>query len=125
VIEERSNLIEAFVRTFEALRSYIYRTTELERLRSAADDLVKNARNVKFGILDIPPPLGPPGRVPSREHAAQIMTITNLLPPVRNLDSATTLALGRLIEHLVVGMTGSIIRDFPDIFHTPSRVEPK
>jgi hypothetical protein len=57
-----------------------------------------------------------PARMPSRDIAINVTAIVSKLPVVEDdFDDAKRLPLARLLENLVVGVTGTIFSEFPDV----------
>jgi hypothetical protein len=101
---------------FEDLRAYIAAQPELSEFLPVAAELEQQAEQLAGGRSDIGPLIaGAPASMPSRYFAEAIIRIVSRLPPIGpDLANDAKLGLARLLENLVVGITGSIFLGFPD-----------
>lgn len=112
----KQGLLET-AQVFEKLRAFICGEPRLAAFGPAARQLEEQARSLASGNTNITP-LDPKttARMPSRELAKKITAIVSELPAVgENFDDETKLALGRLLENLVIGITGAIFSAFPEV----------
>jgi hypothetical protein len=77
----------------------------------------KQARQLAAGNIDIrsvPQLTGM--RVPSRHVARRVVELVSALPPIdAGGDAALRLGIAKLYENLVVGLTGVIMRHYPEL----------
>ena len=104
-------------RVFRKLRKYVANEPELIEFVSVTAELDEQAQLLQSGSADIPPlrATSPP-RLPNRYFAERVASIIRELPPVGyDFPSDLQLGLAKLLENLVVGVTGAIFLEFPEL----------
>lgn len=104
-------------RVFEELRRYVASEPQLSGFLSVVLELEEQARSLVIGKKDVPALTAKlPTSIPSKHLAEQITEIVSKLPAVgEDFDEDTKLGLGRLLENLVIGVTGFVFSDFPEL----------
>jgi hypothetical protein len=102
---------------FEQLRMYVASEPQLSDFLPVVLELEEQARRLAEGITDVPALNAKlPDAMPSKYLAERVMKIVSKLPAVgHDFDEVTKLGLGRLLENLVVGVTGTIFSRFPEV----------
>ena len=102
---------------FGALREFAVADEHLADFRTIVCELETQAIGLARGNRRVPSvQVSHPPRIPSRAHAKRFVEIMARLPSLEDdVDEATRLAYGRLLENLVIGVTGAIYTDFPEL----------
>lgn len=102
---------------FAELRAYAEGESRLSDFVPVLIELEHQARLLAQGGTEVPSLEATlPSAMPSRDLAVQVTAIVSKLPPVgRDFDEAKRILLARLLENLVVGITGTIFAQFPDV----------
>ena len=109
--------LEETCKVFEDLRAYVASEPQLSGFLPAVLELEEQARQLVQGVTDVEPlNATPPASMPNKHFAERVMEIVSRLPAVgHDFDDESKLALGRLLENLVVGVTGTIYLDFSEV----------
>jgi hypothetical protein len=115
-LRQRSRLEET-CRVFEDLRAYVASEPQLSEFLPAAVELEAQARQLAKGETDVPPLNAvPAASMPSKYFAERIIEMISRSPAAgHDFDDEAKLGLGRLLENLVIGVTGTIFSDFPEV----------
>ena len=99
------------------LREYAFEESELADRRAIIAELEGQAIQLLSGDTDVRSMNLTGGlRVPGREVAKKVIALASQLPAIDvEVDEPSRLGIARLYENLVVGVTGVIMRDFPDL----------
>lgn len=99
------------------LSRYVSEAPELSGFVPVANELEQQAADLCGGSLHVPRlKARVPSGIPTREYAQEIAAIVARFPPVEEgLTSEEAGAVARLLENLVVGVSGFIFRDFPEL----------
>jgi hypothetical protein len=107
-----AGILNVFVR----LREYAKGDAELSVFAAVLDELVQQVTSVMRGNLHVPKLKSSPGSVPSAAHAREIIRIIADLPSVDDdLEDSRRLAIAKILENMVVGITGSIYSEYPEV----------
>lgn len=102
---------------FTELRAYAEMEPRLSNFVPVLIELQEQARLLAQGATSVPALSSvPPSLMPSRELAVKITEIVSKLPPVEDdFEKSMLEPLADLLENLVVGVTGTIFSQFPDV----------
>jgi len=112
-----ADYVESVETALGDLSRYVSAEPELSEFVPVATELEQHAVQLRHGSLHVPHLKSRvPRAIPSREHAQEIATIIARFPPMEaHFTSEEEGAVARLLENLVVGVSGFIFRDFPDL----------
>lgn len=109
---------------FAELKEYFQQHSDMSEFAPVAAELEQQAKQLRLRRLKVPPLNSPiPEFMPSRIHAQKVMQLISRLRPVGDeIDQIETIAIARVVENLVVGVTGTIFRQYPELFRSAAPV---
>jgi len=110
---------------FAELKEYFQQHSEMSEFALVAAELEQQAKQLRLRKrLKVPPLNSPiPQFMPSRIHAQKVMQVISQLRPLGDeIDQIETIAIARVVENLVVGVTGTIFRQYPELFRSAAPV---
>ena len=109
--------LEQTCRVFAELRAYIAQEPQLSKFLAVAMELEAQARQLAKGETEVGALAAvPPTSIPSRALAENVIEIIAGLPAIGDdFDERNKRGLARLLENLVLGITGTVFREFPDV----------
>lgn len=102
---------------FAALREYAESDAAMSSFIPVLRELEHQSGSVAAGELEVPTlEAEAPVQIPSRDHARRVIEIVSRLPSLpEKFEQDKKIVVARLLENLVVAITGTIFVAFPDL----------